>query len=153
MTPGAQKTETTFRLAYAVACDIYASPDRIWSLLTDAAGFPAWNSTVSEIAGRIALGERIALRVPLAPKRTFKPKVTRFEPGRVMVWSDGMKPMFKGTRTFTLTPKAEGVTEFKMHEVFEGLMLPLIKGSLPDFGPAFDTYAADLKRAAERSAS
>jgi predicted dithiol-disulfide oxidoreductase (DUF899 family) len=54
-------------------------------------------------------------------------------------------------RTFTLTPKGRGVTEFEMTETFSGRMLPLIKRSLPDFGPAFETYAADLKRAAERS--
>jgi hypothetical protein len=30
-------------------------------------------------------------------------------------------------------------------------MLPMIAASLPDFGPAFDTYAADLKREAERA--
>jgi hypothetical protein len=30
------------------------------------------------------------------------------------------------------------------------VMLPLIKGSLPDFGPSFEQYAADLKREAER---
>ena len=32
------------------------------------------------------------------------------------------------------------------------VMLPMIKGSLPDFGPAFEAYAADLKREAERIA-
>lgn len=41
------------------------------------------------------------------------------------------------------------VTEFEMSEVFTGLMLPMIAGSLPDFVPVFDQYAADLKRAAE----
>jgi hypothetical protein len=40
---------------------------------------------------------------------------------------------------------------FEMTEVFFGVMLPLIRGTLPDFGPAFEAYAADLKRAAERS--
>jgi hypothetical protein len=30
-------------------------------------------------------------------------------------------------------------------------MLPLIKGSLPDFGPVFERYASDLKREAERT--
>jgi hypothetical protein len=30
-------------------------------------------------------------------------------------------------------------------------MLPLIKGSLPDFGPVFERYASDLKSEAERS--
>ena len=31
------------------------------------------------------------------------------------------------------------------------LMLPLLKGSLPDFGPVFERYANDLKREAERA--
>ena len=37
--------------------------------------------------------------------------------------------------------------------MFNGIMLPMIEGSLPDFGPPFEQYAADLKREAERVAS
>jgi hypothetical protein len=148
----AQKTTTTFRLEYGIRCDIQAAPDRIWALLTDAKRFPSWNSTVTSIDGQIALGEKLALKVPLDPKRTFTPKVTRLEENREMEWSDGFAPMFKGVRTFTLTPKGSGVTEFAMTEVFSGLMLPMIKGSLPDFAPAFEAYAADLKRAVEGAA-
>jgi len=29
-------------------------------------------------------------------------------------------------------------------------MLPLVRGSMPDFGPVFERYADDLKREAER---
>jgi hypothetical protein len=32
-----------------------------------------------------------------------------------------------------------------------GLMLPMIGGWLPDFGPIFERYAADLKVEAERT--
>jgi uncharacterized protein YndB with AHSA1/START domain len=135
----------------SVRCTIRASPDRVWSLLTDAAGFPRWNSTVTRIGGAIALGEELEIQVPAAPGRTFKPRVTAFEPGARMVWSDGATPMFKGVRTFTVAPSNGGATAFSMEEVFEGVMLPLIAGSLPDFGPIFETYAADLKREAERS--
>jgi hypothetical protein len=49
-----------------------------------------------------------------------------------------------------LTPKGDGSTDFTMSEVFSGAMLPLIAGSLPDFAPEFEKYAADLKRAAEQ---
>jgi hypothetical protein len=147
--PTAETTESTFRLEYAVACRIEAPPERVWELLTDAAKFPEWNSTVSKLGGTIALGEKLAIEVPLAPGRTFTPKVTRFEPPRSMEWSDGFAPMFRGVRTFTVTPRG-GLTEFAMNEVFAGIMLPMIKGSLPDFRDAFSTYAADLKRAAER---
>lgn len=145
----AEKNEHLFSSSCAVRCRVQAKPDRIWQLLTDAPGFPKWNSTVTSIEGSIAQGQTLALKVPAAPSRTFKPKVTAFEPGKRMVWSEGMAPMFKGERTFTLSPQPDGATEFAMVEVLSGVMLPMIKGSLPDFGPIFETYAADLKRAAE----
>jgi hypothetical protein len=69
-----------------------------------------------------------------------------------MVWSEGAAPMFKGVRTYTLAPKSGGMTEFTMTEVLRGLAVPMAKGSLPDFVPIFETYAADLARAAEGAA-
>lgn len=135
----------------AVAINIRAPAERIWALLTNAADFPRWNSTVTSIDGEIAQGHKLKLRVPISD-RTFSPKVTEFEPHKRMVWSDGAAPMFKGQRTFTLTPNPDGSTDFSMVEVFKGLMLPMIKKSLPDFGPPFEQYAVDLKRESERSA-
>ncbi|MEQ1565204.1 MAG: SRPBCC domain-containing protein [Myxococcota bacterium] len=143
-----EKTESAFRLSYTVSRTIRATPERVWALLTDAERFPSWNTTVSKLDGPIAPGSKLAIQVPVAPGRTFTPKVVRFEPATEMVWADGMAPMFKGVRTFTLTPTAGGV-EFRMTETFTGMFLPMIKGSLPDFRPVFDTYAADLQRAAE----
>ena len=138
-------------MACSIRCPIAAPAERIWALLIDAGAYARWNSTVTSLQGTIALGQKLELRVKLDPKRTFKPKVTRFEPNRAMEWSDGMAPMFKGVRQFLLTPQSDGTTEFEMTEVFSGVMLPMIKGSLPDFGPAFEAYAADLKQAAEKS--
>lgn len=142
-----RKTEATFRLGYAVSAEIAAPTARVWALLTDADGFTRWNGTVTELRGPIALGRRLAIRVPISP-RTFKPKVTVFEPERRMVWSDGAAPFFKGTRTFTLEPRGDS-THFSMVEVFAGVMLPLIKRSLPDFRPTFEQTARDLQRAAQ----
>jgi hypothetical protein len=147
--PQAQKTATTFRQDCSVRCDIHARPDRIWAILTDAAGFPRWNSTVTSLEGTILLGQKLALKVALDPKRTFRPRVTKLEANEKMEWSDGFAPMFKGVRTFSLKPKADGVTEFAMTEVLSGAMLPMIRGSLPDFAPAFEAFARDLKAAAE----
>ncbi len=86
----ATKSATSFRMTCAISVDIHAPPEQIWALLTDAADFPRWNSTVSRITGTIELGKKLALEVPAAPNRTFKPKVTELEPARRMVWSDGM---------------------------------------------------------------
>jgi hypothetical protein len=146
-----RKTASTFRMECAVAVNIAATAERIWGLLTNAADFPRWNSTVTSLDGEIALGQRLTLRVPISD-RTFKPRVTELDAPRRMVWSDGAAPMFKGVRTFTLTPRPDGSTDFEMIEVLSGLMLPMIKGSLPDFGPPFERYAADLKQEAERGA-
>ena len=68
-----------------------------------------------------------------------------------MTWTGGFAPMFKGVRTFELKPRGDGSTDFAMEERFSGLVLPLMKGSMPDFGPVFEAYANDLKRAAERA--
>jgi uncharacterized protein YndB with AHSA1/START domain len=146
----AAKSATAFRMECGVSVRIAATPARVWSLLTNAADFPRWNSAVTRIDGDIALGRKLAVRVPLAPTRVFRPKVVELQPETRMVWSDGAAPMFRGRRTFTLTPRGDGAVEFAMVAVLSGLMLPMIKRSLPDFGPAFERYAADLKREAER---
>jgi hypothetical protein len=148
--PRAIKTSSTFRMHCQIAIEIRAPATRIWALLTNAGDFPRWNTTVTSLEGEIALGQKLKLRVPISD-RTFTPKVTELDPPHRMVWSDGAAPMFKGVRTFSLSEKSDGVTEFEMSEVFSGVLLPLIKGSLPDFGPPFEAYANDLKREAERA--
>lgn len=150
MTTTAQltQTKTAFSMVCAVRIAIRAAPEKIWALLTDAADFPRWNTTVTSIEGEIREGQRIALRVPLT-KRTFKLTVSRVAANRGMTWSDGFAPMFRGVRTFELVAQGDGTTGFTMSERFAGLMLPMIKGSLPDFGPSFEQYALDLKREAE----
>ena len=147
----ATKKASTFHMECAVGINIRAAPATIWTLLTNAADVPRWNSTVTSLEGDIALGNKLALRVPIAPGRVFRPKVTELVADKRMVWSDGAAPMFKGVRVYTLTPRSDGTTDFSMVETFDGVMLPLIKGSLPDFAPPFEQYAADLKREAERA--
>jgi uncharacterized protein YndB with AHSA1/START domain len=143
-----QRVSSLFRLQYAVTAHIDAPPERVWALLTDAARFASWNSTVTSIEGSIAAGEKLVIRVPVS-ERTFTPSVKIFEPPRRMLWEDGMLPFFRGQRTFVVAPSQSG-TRFEMVEEFRGAMLPMVKGSLPDFGPIFDRYVEDLRRAAER---
>jgi len=147
----ASRTKTAFRMEYAVAINVQAQPSRVWALLTTAGDFPRWNSTVKGIEGNIGLGEKIKLRATIAPERIFNLIVSEFIPEKMMVWRDGMAPMFTGVRTFRLTPKADGSTDLSMAEVYSGIMLPMIAGSLPDFRPTFEQYASDLKREAQQT--
>src|SRR5215475_4544477 len=137
---------------FATSITMRARPETVWALLTDAAGYPQWNSTVTKIEGRIAAGEKVTVHAKAAPGRAFPLKVTEFVPPRRMVWSGGMPlGLFTGTRSYTLTPTSSGEVEFAMREEFSGLLAPLISRSIPDLQPAFDTFAADLKRRAERA--
>lgn len=147
--PHVVSSRTAFRMSTAVSVDIEAPPPAVWALLTDPARQREWNSTLTSIQGEIKEGGTVELVAVASPGRTFKLKVGEFAANARMVWSDGFAPMFRGVRTFALTDLGGGRTRFAMDEVFAGLMLPMIVGSLPSFGPIFETYAADLKRAAE----
>lgn len=70
-----------------------------------------------------------------------------------MTWTGGMAlGLFKGVRTFTLTPRGDGATQFTMREEYSGPLLPVIWKSMPDLGPSFRQFAAGLKARAEQPA-
>ena len=48
-----------------------------------------------------------------------------------------------------MTPKEIGTVEFAMKEQFSGLLSPLIERFIPDLQPAFEGFAAGLKKRAE----
>ena len=141
----ASTTRRTFSRETAVGIQIKAKPSVVWGLLTDAAAFPNWNSTVVSLEGAIKLGETIQLKSTLDESRIFSIKILEFEPDRRMVWGDR-----QGKRVFELVETSAGTT-FTMHERMGGLLFPLFAGMIPPFDEAFEHFAADLKRAAEAS--
>lgn len=135
---------------FSTTTAIRATPGKIWALLTDAASYPDWNPTVERVEGRIAYREKVKVYTKFSPGRAFPVKVTEFEPPKTMVWTGGMPlGLFKGVRTYQLTPGGDGTVEFAMREVFSGLLAPLIEKTIPDLQPAFDQFAAALKKKAE----
>ena len=135
---------------YIATGTINATPEAIWAILTNAAAYPEWDPSAERIEGRIAAGETIKAYTKLAPGRAFPAKITVFEPGREMMWVGGMPlGLFKGVRTFTLTPKGNNSIEFTIREVFSGPLLPLFGGSLPDMTEPFKQFVAGLKARAE----
>lgn len=138
--------------SFGTRITIRAAPDAIWQILTDAASYPAWNTTVTGIDGRIALNEKVTVHAKVTPGRAFPVTVVAFDAPRRMVWSGGMPlGLFKGERVYELRPSGAGVVEFAMRETYSGLIAPLITRSIPDLQPAFDEFAACLKARAERS--
>jgi hypothetical protein len=136
--------------AYDAGAVIQASPAVIWAILTDAPSYPAWDSGVERVEGRIAAGEKIKVVSQADPGRAFPVRVTEFTPGQRMTWSGGMPlGLFRGVRSFTLSPQGDGATRFAMREEYSGPLLPLIWRSMPDLGPSFEQFATGLKQRAE----
>jgi hypothetical protein len=151
-TPRVTQVRKVFSLLCRVEVNIRAHAHRVWGLLTDAGGFPRWNSTVTRIEGTIENGGRLRLHVP-GTERTFTPRISDFVPDERMIWSGGPPLLFRGVRRFNLRTRDDGSTDFTMEERFSGLLFALFQGLLPDFGPVFESYANDLKREAERPSS
>jgi uncharacterized protein YndB with AHSA1/START domain len=140
----AKTTKGTFSRETSVQTTIFADPSIIWALLTHAADFPRWNSTVTSIQGEIREGGSIELKSTLDDKRTFKLKIKEFVPEHRLVWGDA-----QGSRVYTLDKGPGNGTLFKMSEKIGGPLFPLFARYIPSFDASFEQFAADLKREAE----
>jgi hypothetical protein len=135
------------------SAEIGALPEAVWAVLVEGAAWSGWDSGVDGVDGRIAAGETITIRSKAAPGRTFPVKVTTFDAPRTLVFSGGMPlGLFKGVRTYRLTPSGGG-TRFEMREEYSGPLVPMMWRSMPDLGPSFAQFAAGLKARAERAAA
>jgi hypothetical protein len=135
--------------SYDAEATIAAPPETVWAILTDAPAYTDWDNGVKHLEGTIAPGEKLKITSEADPKRAHPVRVMEFEPARTMTWTGGMPlGLFKGVRTFTLTPAGAG-TRFAMREEFTGPMLPLIWRSMPNLEPAFEQFARGLKARAE----
>ena len=136
----------TFSRTTKVATTIDADPATVWRVLTTAADYPRWNSTIVSLKGEIKPGSSLQLVSKLDPSRTFKLKVKEFEPTSRLVWGDAL-----GSRVYTLTETNGGQTLFEMNERIGGPIFPLFASKIPSFDASFEQFAADLKTAAEAS--
>jgi uncharacterized protein YndB with AHSA1/START domain len=135
--------KATFSRETSVSVNIEADAAILWALLTNAADFPRWNSTVISISGKIQSGETIELKSTLDEKRTFKLKIKEFVPNQRLVWGDPM-----GSRVYSLEKAGKG-TQFTMSEKIGGPLFPLFARMIPSFDESFEKFAADLKKEAE----
>jgi uncharacterized protein YndB with AHSA1/START domain len=137
---------------YQSGSSIHAQPEQVWSVLVDAASWPNWDSGVESVDGTIELDRKITIRSAAAPGRSFPVAVTVLDAPRTLVFAGGMPlGLFRGVRTYTLTPDGDG-TRFTTREEYSGAMLPMIWRSMPDLQPSFDRFAAGIAQRAESEA-
>ena len=131
---------------------IRAAPERVWEILTDAAGYKEWNPEIVGIEGRMALGQRIRARVKIGSGaiRTVPLRVTAFEAPSRMEWTGGLPlGLFVGRRILTVTPK-DGLVEFRMVVQMSGPLAGLMIKATGERQPEIDSFSAALKTRAEQ---
>jgi hypothetical protein len=129
---------------------IDASADQVWDVLVDGAGWSTWDSGVTAVDGRIALGEKVSIHTAASPGRAFPVTVSTLDRPYRLVLRGGMPlGLFRGERTYTLAPDGQGATTFAMREEFTGPLLGLIGRSIPDLQPSFTQFAQGLKQRVE----
>jgi uncharacterized protein YndB with AHSA1/START domain len=134
---------------YEAGSHIEANPEKVWPVLTDIDAWPTWESGVTKVDGRLALGQKLSITVSANPGRAFPVKVVQLSEPEQMVFVGGMPlGLFTGKRTYTLAPEATG-TRFTMREEYSGPLAGMIFKSIPDLGPSFRQFADGLKQRAE----
>ena len=134
---------------YEAETEINGTASAVWAVITNAPAYPEWDPNMKSIEGTIGAGEKIVLHTNIA-KQAFKIKVDQFDVDRKMTWKSGMPlGLFKGVRTFEITPQGEGKVKFRLHEVFSGPLQPLFGKMMPDLQPTFNKFVRGLKARVE----
>lgn len=144
------------RHAISTTIEIDASPQSVWEVLIDLDRFGEWNPFITSASGEVEVGERLVNRIepPGARAMTFKPTVTVVDEGRVFEWLGraGVPGIFDGRHRFELTQTPSGDTQLVHSEIFSGLLVRVLRGSLDDNTKAgFEAMNVALKQRVEAS--
>jgi hypothetical protein len=113
---------------------IHATPEKVWSILTNFDNYPNWNPFIKSINGEVKVGNKITARIepPEANGMTFNPKILTFETNKELSWLGHLiiPGLFDGNHKFELIDNKNGTTTFIQSENFKGILLPLLKNQL-----------------------
>ena len=139
-------------MTFSTTVEIRATPQRVWSVLSDIEGWPEWTPSVKSIerldSGPLAVGSRARIRQPKFPPVDWR--ITSLEKGRGFTWST-RSPGVSVTARHFVEAAPDGARATLSIE-FEGLLGPLwgwLTRRLNDRYLGLE--AAGLKRRSEES--
>lgn len=122
----------TYRLHTEI--EIAATPERVWSILTDFPFYPEWNPFIVSINGDVKQGAKLQVQIQPSggSSMTFRPRLVAVELGKELRWLGHFlfPNLFDGEHRFAIEPIADGRVRFTQSEHFSGLLLPLFKKNL-----------------------
>ncbi|HEU4318530.1 MAG TPA: SRPBCC domain-containing protein [Acidimicrobiia bacterium] len=120
-----------FQITTEVA--IAATPETVWSQLTDFEAFASWNPFMIEVSGDPTLGSKLQVRMqpPGGSTMTFRPTVTEATAPNRFEWLGNLlfRGLFDGRHRFELESAGSG-TRLVHSEQFTGILVPLMRKAL-----------------------
>jgi hypothetical protein len=137
------------------AIRINATPDKVWTVLTDFNNYPNFNPFIRSLEGEVAVGHNIKVKItpPDANGMTFTPKVLKFEQNKEFRWIGKLLfgGLFDGEHAFVLIDNGDGTTTFEHSERFKGILVPFFKKTIDNnTRRGFEAMNAKIKALAEQ---
>lgn len=131
---------------------INASPEKVWSILTDFAQYPTWNPFIRSITGDVKTGNQIRVEIepPDGKMMVFKPTVIQKTENEALRWLGKLfiGGLFDGEHHFVLKQNTNGTTTFFHAEYFSGILVRWINLEKTKIG--FERMNQQLKKLAEQ---
>ncbi|WP_267725369.1 SRPBCC domain-containing protein [Niveibacterium sp. 24ML] len=135
--------------------DIQASPNQVWSILTDFSSYPEWNPFIREVRGEPIAGRSLNVSIVTASSKTlrsFWPRVLASQAPRELRWQGRLLAagLLDGEQRFKLVQRSDGSTRLVHSQCFTGLLVPLLRMRLDrEARPGFEAMNTALKSRAE----
>jgi len=128
---------------------IEASPEHVWTILTDTDDWPQWVPGVSKVDGEIAPDATVTVRSTAGRQIPFPVTITEMDkPSLLRMDGSAALGAFKATRTYQLTADADG-THFLISESHTGPIAWMVKRTNKDLPRWFEQFTCALKQRAE----
>ena len=123
----------TFPYVLRTDITIDATPEQVWSVLTDLDAYDEWNPFIVSSSGTVAAGATLTNTMRDATgEMTFTPTVLTATPGRELRWLGKLGPggVFDGEHAFLIEPVEAGRVRLTQTETFSGVAVPFFRGQL-----------------------
>ena len=136
---------------------VNATPEKVWSILTDFKAYPNWNPFITSLEGEVKVGKQIFVKIkpPESKGMLFKPTILAYHRPKELKWIGKLlfKGLFDGEHKFELIDNRDGSTTFKHSEIFKGILVSFFRKLIEVHTvQGFEIMNTKLKELAEKIA-
>ena len=148
-----EKLKASYRTIYT-DIEIDATPEQVWSVLTDTASYKNWSTFLVDIQGEIKDGNKITAIFQIDPKkekRTTIDHTISVTDGREFYWAEKGPGGITDNHHFKVEPAGNGKTRFIQSDEIKGGITWLMGGNLSKmYGKGYQAFNRNLKAEVER---